>query len=71
MKGPQGQKRPADVLGNAGMIARLAAGEAAESLSAPTQRHKGGRARKEALSDTERAQAAQKAAKARWDKGSV
>ena len=32
-KGPQGQKRPADVIGNAIKVARLATGEEEEALT--------------------------------------
>ncbi len=74
-KGPQGQKRPADVIGNAIKVARLATGEEEETLTedgkdaaAVSLGKRGGKARAEALSKTERADIAKKAAKARWKK---
>jgi hypothetical protein len=72
-KGPKGQKRPADVIGNAIKVARIATGEeeddvvddgkdpAAKSLGA-----RGGKARARALSSKRKAEIARKAAKARW-----
>ena len=41
--GPRGEKRPADVIGNAVMVARIATGEAAEEFV------EDGRARRQAL----------------------
>jgi hypothetical protein len=76
-KGPQGQKRPADVIGNAIKVARLATGEEEETLTedgkdkaAVSLGKRGGKARAEALSGKERAEIAKKAAKARWSKDS-
>lgn len=41
-KGPQGQKRPADVIGNAVHIAKIAAGEIEETmLEQPVKRNSG------------------------------
>ena len=41
-KGPQGQKRPADVIGNAVHIARIATGEEQDtSLKQPAKRKSG------------------------------
>jgi hypothetical protein len=34
-KGPQGQRRPADVIGNAVHVMRLATGEIAEDIPTP------------------------------------
>ena len=72
-KGPQGQKRPADVIGNAIKVARLATGEEEEALTddgkdkaAVSLGKRGGKARAEALSKKERADIAKKAAAARW-----
>jgi hypothetical protein len=69
-KGPQGQKRPADVIGAAIRVARIATGEEDESPAtdpAHTERGKrGAEARAKGLTDAERQQIAEKAAKARW-----
>jgi hypothetical protein len=54
-KGPQGQKRPGDVIGAAIMVARIATGEIEDSTIDPTKEHhrkgglKGGKARAESL----------------------
>ena len=72
-KGPKGQKRPADVIGNAIKVARIATGEIVEDVAddgkdaaAVSLGRKGGKARAEALSKKERAEIAKKAAAARW-----
>jgi hypothetical protein len=74
-KGPQGQKRPADVIGNAVRVMRLATGEEEETLTEPSPKRakaaqrgglKGGRARAQKLTAEERREAAQKAASHRW-----
>ena len=74
-KGPQGQKRPADVIGNAVRVMRIATGEDKEEIppitgdpTARTLGAKGGKARAGRLSKQRRKQIAQKAAKARWHK---
>jgi hypothetical protein len=75
-KGPKGQKRPADVIGNAVKVMRIATGEEAEDASADDGKseaaqwmgRRGGKARAEALSKEERAKIAKKAAAARWKK---
>lgn len=36
-KGPQGQKRPADVIGAAVMVAKIATGEVEENVAAPVE----------------------------------
>ncbi len=73
-KGPQGQKRPADVVSNAIYVARLATGEEAEELApketAQELGAKGGRKRAENMSPERRAEIARKAAKTRWQKPS-
>jgi hypothetical protein len=71
-RGPQGQKRPADVIGAAIMVGRIATGELsdnapAESAAASLGR-KGGTARAAKLSANKRKEIAKKAAKARWGK---
>lgn len=72
-KGPKGQKRPADVIGNAVKVMRIATGEATEDVdengkdkAAQSLGRRGGKARAEALTAKERAQIAKTAAKARW-----
>jgi hypothetical protein len=72
--GPQGQKRPADVIGNAVKIARIATGEeedeADESLSsaAAEMGRKGGKKRAENMTPERRAEIARQAAKTRWQR---
>jgi hypothetical protein len=69
-KGPQGQKRPADVIGAAVMVAKIATGELAESDAVSPEKAKAGRAgakkRAETLTSAQRRQIAKKAAAARW-----
>jgi hypothetical protein len=73
-KGPQGQKRPADVTQNAVHVMRIATGEieetkpknAAAAALGKLGGVKGGKARAEKMSAKQRKVAAQKAAKARW-----
>lgn len=71
-KGPQGQKRPADVIGNAVHVMRIATGEVEEKLpersAAAELGSKGGKARAASLSKAKRAAIAKAAAKARWGK---
>jgi hypothetical protein len=68
-KGPQGQKRPADVIGGAIKVARIATGEE-EDIITPNNRRKSGKAgaeaRNRALSAKKRTEIAQKASNARW-----
>ena len=69
-KGPQGQKRPADVIGNAVHIARIATGEEAETGLKQPAKHKSGlagaKARQENTTKVQRTEIARKAAEARW-----
>jgi hypothetical protein len=71
-KGPKGEKRPADVIGAAVMVARIATGEIEDSKGKSPNRAKGGklggRARGDALSSQERVKIAKKGAAARWKK---
>ena len=73
-KGPQGQKRPADVIGNAVHVMRIATGEIEDTKRDPgTEANrkggvKGGRARATKLTKEQRAEIARVAAKARWKK---
>ena len=77
-RGPKGEKRPADVIGNAVHVMRIATGEIED---APSATHsvarqnrarkgglKGGPARAKKLSSEERRLIAQHAAKQRWAK---
>lgn len=72
--GPRGEKRPADVIGCAVMVARIATGEIDEELQ-PEPAHselrrtagkKGGKARADALTPERRAEIAAQGAAARW-----
>ena len=69
-KGPQGQKRPADVIGNAVHIAKIATGEIEETtLKQPAKRKSGlagAKARQDNTTDAQRSEIARKAANARW-----
>ena len=70
-KGPQGQKRPADVIGNAVMIARIATGEVEDerdelSSAAAELGRKGGRKRAENMTPERRKEIAKRAAEKRW-----
>lgn len=70
-KGPQGQKRPADAIARAVMVAKIATGEAEDP--APSGNavfraigKRGGEARAKALSKEQKDAIAKRAAKARW-----
>lgn len=73
-KGPKGEKRPADVIGAAIMVAKIATGEIEEkTVSKPAKRAEavalgraGGKKRAENMTPEQRKEVAQKAAKARW-----
>jgi hypothetical protein len=72
-KGPQGQKRPADVIGNAVHVMRIATGQIEEKTPASEGKEharrggiKGGKERAKALSGEQRKAIAKKAASARW-----
>jgi hypothetical protein len=73
-KGPKGEKRPADVIGNAVKVMKIATGEEREDLTADDGKDpaakslgsRGGKARARSLTAAERRRIAQKAAKARW-----
>ncbi len=75
-KGPKGQKRPADVIGNAVHVMRIATGEIEESgqpedgkdKAAVQLGSKGGKARAKKLGVRRRKEIAQRAAAARWKK---
>ena len=72
-KGPKGQKRPADVIGNAVRVMQIATGEADEEFNedgknkaAQQLGRKGGRARAKKLTSEQRVAIARKAANKRW-----
>ena len=69
-RGPKGEKRPADVIGAAIMVGRIATGEIDErtphKASAADAGRLGGRARATKLSAKERQRIAKRAAAARW-----
>jgi hypothetical protein len=72
--GPKGEKRPADVIGNAVKVMRIATGEEVEDLAtddgkdpaAKALGKKGGAARAQKLSPERRKEIARNAAKKRW-----
>ncbi|MGV9009663.1 hypothetical protein [Brevundimonas sp.] len=71
-KGPQGQKRPADAIGLAVMIGKIATGEIEDTVATEDHRSKGGKrggaARAAALTPEQRSDIAQVAVAARWKK---
>jgi hypothetical protein len=71
-KGPNGQKRPADVIGNAVHVMRIATGETEEkpNKKGGSQKGglKGGATRAARLSPEQRSAIAKKGATARWKK---
>jgi hypothetical protein len=74
-RGPKGEKRPADVIGNAVKVMRIATGEESETLadegknpSASALGRKGGKARAEAMDPKRRVEIAKLAARKRWQK---
>jgi hypothetical protein len=73
-KGPQGQKRPADVIGNAVRVMQIATGEVAEDAPEPGKEYArkggliGGPKRAAKLSKKQRSEIASKGARVRWQK---
>ena len=74
-KGPKGEKRPADAVGAAVMVAKIATGEIDDEVTddgknkaAQALGRLGGKARAKKLSKKRRADIAKKAAKARWNR---
>ena len=72
-KGPKGEKRPADVIGTAVKVARIATGEVEDDTgddgknkAAQALGRMGGQARAKKLSKKQRVEIARKAAKTRW-----
>ena len=73
--GPKGQKRPADVIGNAVRVMRIATGEEQEETECPDDGKdpaakalgaKGGKKRAESMTPERRREIAQAAAQKRW-----
>ncbi|MDA8232732.1 MAG: hypothetical protein M0006_15485 [Magnetospirillum sp.] len=77
-KGPKGQKRPADVIGAAIMVAKIATGEITETdateaddgkdPAAKALGKKGGKARADKLTHERMSEIAKRAAKVRWSR---
>ena len=70
-KGPKGQKRPADVVGCAVMVGKIATGEEEETKEKSGRVRSGiagAEARKKSLTSEERSEIAKLAAEARWKK---
>ena len=73
--GPKGQKRPADVIGNAVRVMQIATGEVEEDApmddgkdpAAVAMGKKGGAARAKAMTPERRAEIAKAAAAKRWE----
>lgn len=76
--GPKGERRPADVIGNAVKVMRIATGEEVEILNADDGKDpaakalgkKGGAARAAKMTSERRTQIARAAADRRWKRGS-
>ena len=72
-KGPQGQKRPADVVGCAVHVGRIATGEIEDTTYKQPNKVKSGRAgakaRADKLTAEERSRIAKRAAAGRWHNG--
>ena len=75
-KGPRGEQRPADVIGAAVKVMKIATGEIEETTDADDGKNKaaqelgrkGGQARAKKLTKKQRTEIARDAAKARWSK---
>jgi hypothetical protein len=75
-RGPKGEKRPADVIGNAVRVMRIATGEIDETATTEDGKNAaavalgrmGGKARAKGLSAKKRSEIAKKAAATRWGK---
>ena len=69
-RGPKGEKRPADAIGAAIMVGRIATGEIEDTKGKAPNRAKGGKAggkaRADFLSAEQRRRIAEKAAATRW-----
>ena len=74
-RGPKGERRPADVIGNAVKVMRIATGEESDTIpddgkdpAAKALGAKGGAARAKAMTPERRAEIAKRAAAKRWVK---
>jgi hypothetical protein len=74
-RGPKGERRPADVIGAAVKLMRIATGEEPEDYGLETGKdkaaqegHKGGERRAKSMTPERRAEIAKKAAEKRWKK---
>ena len=74
-RGPKGEKRPADAIGNAIMIGKIATGEIddlttddGKNAAAVALGRMGGKARAEGMTAKRRKEIAKTAATSRWDK---
>lgn len=72
-KGPRGEKRPADAVGLAVLVGRIAVGDVEDTADASKAHHreggkKGGAARAAALTPEQRSEIAKKAAAKRWER---
>jgi hypothetical protein len=74
LRGPQGQRRPADMIGNAVHVMRIATGEIEDTApddgknkAAQALGRLGGKVRGEPMSTKRRKEIARKVAKARWE----
>jgi len=74
-RGPKGEKRPADAIGKAVMVGRIATGEIAEvtmddgkNAAAVALGRMGGKARAAGMTAKKRSEIARNAAKTRWGK---
>ena len=72
-RGPRGEKRPADVIGNAVKVMRIATGEETEELETDRAKSaaaelgsRGGKARAARMTPERRAEIARKASLSRW-----
>ena len=66
-RGPNGERRPADVVGCAVTVAKIATGEIEEEVPGNREdKVKGGNARAASMTPEERSELAHKGAKARW-----
>lgn len=70
-KGPQGQKRPADAIGCAVLVGRIATGEIDEDAKPKDRGKSGGYARAARLSKERRVEIARQASSERWRKEAV
>ena len=75
-RGPKGERRPADVIGNAVHVMRVLTGEIQDTIpddgkdpAAKALGKKGGAARAKSMTPERRAEIARKAASSRWNKG--